>query len=113
MARAKTYSWAVTGAKLDKALNTMLDMSKALLPQVVKGRIEAGCDEAGRGAGGPVVAAAVVLDARVATQLLNDSKQLTASQRQQLRAEIEAKAITWSWLVSPSDIDRITSCKLV
>ena len=40
-------------------------MSKALLPQVVKGRIEAGCDEAGRGClAGPVVAAAVVLDAR-------------------------------------------------
>lgn len=85
-------------------------MSKALLPQVVKGRIEAGCDEAGRGClAGPVVAAAVVLDARVAKQLpLNDSKQLTASQRQQLRAEIEAKAITWSVaFVSPSDIDRM------
>ena len=73
-------------------------MSKTLLSQVVKGRIEAGCDEAGRGClAGPVVAAAVVLDPRVAKQLpLNDSKQLTASQRLQLRAEIESKATTWS-----------------
>ena len=46
----------------------------------------------------------MVLDARVAKQLpFNDSKQLTASQRQRLRAEIEAKAITWSVaFVSPS-----------
>ena len=83
-------------------------MKRRLLPQVVKGRIEAGCDEAGRGClAGPVVAAAVVLDPRVAQALpLNDSKQLTASQRQALRAEIEAKAITWSVaFVSPEEID--------
>lgn len=83
-------------------------MSQSLLSQVVKGRIEAGCDEAGRGClAGPVVAAAVVLDPRTAGQLpLNDSKQLTAAQRLQLRHEIEAKAITWSVaFVSPEDID--------
>ena len=43
-------------------------MKGRLLPQVFKGRIEAGCDEAGRGVLGPVVAAAVVLDPRVASQ---------------------------------------------
>lgn len=83
-------------------------MKGRLLPQVVKGRIEAGCDEAGRGClAGPVVAAAVVLDPRVAQALpLNDSKQLTVSQRQALRAEIEANAITWSVaFVSPEEID--------
>ena len=55
------------------------------------------------------MAAAVVLDPRVAKQLpLNDSKQLTAAQRQQLRADIESKAITWSVaFVSPADIDRM------
>ena len=81
-------------------------MKRHLLPQVVKGRIEAGCDEAGRGClAGPVVAAAVVLDPRVAQALpLNDSKQLTVSQRQALRAEIEAKAITWAVaFVSPEE----------
>ena len=49
------------------------------MDQVVRGRVEAGCDEAGRGClAGPVVAAAVVLTPEVAQTLpLNDSKQLT------------------------------------
>jgi len=77
---------------------------------VVKGRVEAGCDEAGRGClAGPVVAAAVVLTPAVARALpLNDSKQLTALQRNQLRQEIEAKAVSWGVaFVSPEDIDRM------
>ncbi len=85
-------------------------MTKGLLDQVVKGRIEAGCDEAGRGClAGPVVAAAVVLDPRVARNLpLNDSKKLTASQRQSLRESIEAQAIAWAVaFVSPEEIDRM------
>ena len=61
-------------------------MPKTLLDQVVRGRVEAGCDEAGRGClAGPVVAAAVVLTPEVARSLpLNDSKQLTAKQRDAL-----------------------------
>ena len=85
-------------------------MTKGLLDQVVKGRIEAGCDEAGRGClAGPVVAAAVVMDPRVARNLpLNDSKKLTASQRQSLRESIEAQAIAWAVaFVSPEEIDRM------
>lgn len=85
-------------------------MTKRLLDEVVKGRIEAGCDEAGRGClAGPVVAAAVVLDPRVARSLpLNDSKKLTALQRQNLRASIESGAIAWAVaFVSPEEIDRM------
>lgn len=85
-------------------------MSQSLMPEVVKGRVEAGCDEAGRGClAGPVVAAAVVLDPKVARSLpLNDSKQLTVRQRDELRALIESKAVTWSVaFVSPSDIDKL------
>ena len=85
-------------------------MSRALISQVVKGRIEAGCDEAGRGClAGPVVASAVVLNPKIADSLpLNDSKQLTAIQRQQLRELIEFKAISWSVaFVSPQDIDEM------
>ena len=85
-------------------------MTKRLLDQVVKGRIEAGCDEAGRGClAGPVVAAAVVLDARVARSLpLNDSKKLTALQRQSLRESIESQAIAWAVaFVSPEEIDKM------
>lgn len=85
-------------------------MKQPLMSQVVRGRVEAGCDEAGRGClAGPVVAAAVVLTPQVARTLaLNDSKQLTAAQRNGLRLEIEEKAVTWSVaFVSPEEIDRI------
>ena len=85
-------------------------MTKQLLDIVVKGRVEAGCDEAGRGClAGPVVAAAVVLDPRVARSLpLNDSKKLTAKQRESLRLNIESEAISWAVaFVSPEEIDRM------
>lgn len=85
-------------------------MSVKLMSQVVRGRVEAGCDEAGRGClAGPVVAAAVVLTPKVAESLpLNDSKQLTVHQRQELRKEIERKAVTWAVaFVSAEDIDRM------
>ena len=55
---------------------------------------EAGCDEAGRGCyAGPVFAAAVVLPAHFFHPLLNDSKQLTAEQRYELRPFIETNAL--------------------
>ena len=85
-------------------------MSHGLLAQVVQGRVEAGCDEAGRGClAGPVVAAAVVLSPEVARELpLNDSKKLTAKQRDRLREEIEQKAIAWAVaFVGPEEIDEI------
>ena len=62
-----------------------------------KGRVEAGCDEAGRGClAGPVVAAAVILPPDFSNDLLNDSKQLTAKQRASLRTIIEAEAAAWA-----------------
>lgn len=60
-------------------------------------RIEAGCDEAGRGClAGPVFAAAVVLPDDYDNPLINDSKQLNEKQRRQLRAEIERDAVAWA-----------------
>jgi len=56
--------------------------------------IEAGCDEAGRGClAGPVVAAAVILPKNYKHTILNDSKKLTAKQRNVLRDEILSSAI--------------------
>jgi ribonuclease HII len=56
--------------------------------------IEAGCDEAGRGClAGPVVAAAVILPKNYKHPILNDSKKLTAKQRNILRDEILNSAI--------------------
>lgn len=71
--------------------------------------IEAGCDEAGRGPlAGPVFAAAVVLPKDFHHPLLNDSKQMTARQREQLRPVIEREAIAWAVeAVSAEEIDRI------
>ena len=56
--------------------------------------VEAGCDEAGRGClAGPVVAAAVILPKNYKHPILNDSKKLTAKQRNLLRDEILSSAI--------------------
>ncbi len=76
-----------------------------LLPDV----IEAGCDEAGRGClAGPVFAAAVILPDDFENPLLNDSKQLTEHQRDQLRPIIEREAVAWAVAqVSPREIDEI------
>lgn len=68
-----------------------------LLPYYKEGVIEAGCDEAGRGClAGSVYAAAVILPPDYHNDLLNDSKQLTAKQRYQLREEIERDALAWA-----------------
>ena len=70
---------------------------------------EAGCDEAGRGCyAGPVFAAAVILPKDFQHPLLNDSKQLTAEEREELRPLIEAQAISYAVAsVSNKVIDRI------
>lgn len=58
---------------------------------------EAGCDEAGRGClAGPVYAAVVILPEDYHNELLNDSKKLTARQREKLRKIIERDAISWA-----------------
>ena len=74
-----------------------------------KSKIEAGCDEAGRGClSGPVVAAAVILPKKFKNKLLNDSKKLTEKQRDLLRPIIEKDAIAWAvGIVSPREIEEI------
>jgi ribonuclease HII len=69
----------------------------------------AGVDEAGRGPlAGPVVAAAVILDARAPIQGLADSKQLSPRRREQLFDEIRAKALCCSIAqASVEEIDRL------
>ena len=69
----------------------------------------AGCDEAGRGClAGPVFAAAVILPEDFSHPLLNDSKQLTEAQRDELRPIIEREAIAWAVeAVDAEEIDRI------
>lgn len=74
-----------------------------------KGLIEAGCDEAGRGClAGSVYAAAVILPEDYMNESLNDSKQLTAKRRYELRDEIERDALAWAvGIVTPAEIDEI------
>ena len=74
-----------------------------------KSKIEAGCDEAGRGClAGPVVAAAVILPKNFKNEILNDSKQLSEKKRELLRPIIEKEAIAWGvGIVSPEEIDEI------
>ena len=74
-----------------------------------EGKIEAGCDEAGRGClAGSVYAAAVILPEDYQNELLNDSKQLTEKRRYELREIIERDAIAWAvGIVTPEEIDKI------
>ena len=80
-----------------------------LSPYMEKGRIEAGCDEAGRGClAGPVVAAAVILPETFHNDELNDSKQLSEAQRNRLRTIIEKEALAYAVaFVMQDEIDRI------
>ncbi len=70
---------------------------------------EAGCDEAGRGClAGAVFAAAVILPPGFHHPLLNDSKQMTARNRELLREVIEREAVAWAvQAVAPERIDEI------
>ncbi|MFL5747995.1 MAG: ribonuclease HII [Niastella sp.] len=72
-------------------------------------RIEAGCDEAGRGClAGPVFAAAVILPEGFYHEKLNDSKQVTEEDRYELREFIEKHAICYQvGSVDHEEIDRI------
>lgn len=74
-----------------------------------KGKIEAGCDEAGRGClAGSVYAAAVILPDGYDNPSLNDSKRLSAAKRMRLRDEIIRDARAWAiGVVTPEEIDHI------
>ena len=72
-------------------------------------KIEAGCDEAGRGClAGPVVAAAVILPKDYKNQMLDDSKKLNEKKRDALRVVIMRDALAWGiGIVSNEEIDKI------
>lgn len=93
-----------------------------LKTQMISGRLEAGCDEAGRGPlAGSVFCAAVILDPKRAEQVpefawLNDSKQLTDKQRYALRPVIEREAVSWAVVeVTAHEIDErnILQCSIL
>lgn len=77
--------------------------------QFTDDKIEAGCDEAGRGClAGPVVASAVILPKGYTNDILNDSKQLSKSKREVLREEIKRDAISWAIAeYSNEEIDKV------
>ena len=71
--------------------------------------LEAGCDEAGRGClAGPVVAGAVILPLDFKSDILTDSKKLSAKKRYMLRDIIIKEAVSWGLgIVSNEEIDKI------
>ena len=80
-----------------------------LLDHYYERKVEAGCDEAGRGClAGSVYAAAVILPVGYQNELLNDSKQLTEKRRYELRDIIQRDAVAWAvGIVTPEEIDKI------
>lgn len=74
-----------------------------------KNKVEAGCDEAGRGClAGSVYAAAVIFPPDYTNDMLNDSKQLSPKKRYALRTVIERDALAWAvGVVTPAEIDKI------
>lgn len=75
--------------------------------------LECGCDEVGRGCiAGPVFAAAVILPFNYQNEEINDSKQLTAAKKQNLKSIIERDALAWAvGQVSEKEIDEINILK--
>ena len=68
----------------------------------------AGVDEAGRGPlAGPVVAAAVVLPAKGCPRGIDDSKKLSACERQRLHDRLLACAVVGIGIVEADEIDRL------
>ncbi len=80
-----------------------------LKPYMIPHVLECGCDEAGRGClAGPVFAAAVILPSDFNNEILNDSKQLSETQRYALRPLIEQAAVGRAvGVVSAEEIDQI------
>ncbi len=82
---------------------------RVLKAQVSDTKLEAGCDEAGRGClAGPVTAAAVILPKGFSHEWLNDSKQVNQKRREELRKVIEKEALYWAVAeCTPEEIDGI------
>lgn len=84
-----------------------------LLDQFEKGKLEAGCDEAGRGClAGPVVCAAVILPPFFFHPFLNDSKQVSEKKRKELRLIIEKEALSFAVeFIFPDEIAQLNILK--
>ncbi len=90
---------------------TFLRADKLRLLVDVSG-LMAGVDEVGRGPlAGPVVAAAVILDARRTIRGLNDSKLLAADERERLDVEIRGKAVCWS--IAAASVEEIDTINIL
>jgi ribonuclease HII len=75
--------------------------------------IVAGIDEAGRGPlAGPVVAAAAILPREFRHKTLNDSKQLSPDQRDEIYAELTSRSDV-QWATGMSDVDVIEAYNIL
>ena len=76
-------------------------------------KIEAGCDEVGRGClAGPVVAAAVILPSDYHHKILNDSKQLSKAKRVQVQKDILKDAISYGISeITNGEVDKVNVLK--
>jgi ribonuclease HII len=103
------------GEKINQTIQFLYFWRKVpvLKPFLQQSLLEAGCDEAGRGCyAGPVFAAAVILPREFSDPRLDDSKKLTAEQRETLRPLIEQAAIAFAVArVEAAEIDRINILK--
>ena len=87
---------------------TRPDFSEELICQARGALLIAGVDEVGRGPlAGPVTAAAVILDPDDIPAGLNDSKKLSASARERLAVEIQARARVSIAHASVEEIDHL------
>lgn len=79
------------------------------LNRQITNQCEAGLDEAGRGClAGPVTAAAVILPLNVKLTGIDDSKKLSAKQRESIHIYIKEIALAWSVThILPQEIDQI------
>ncbi len=84
-----------------------------LLDHFDETKLEAGCDEAGRGClAGPVVCASVILPKGFSHHLLNDSKQISEKSRNLLRPIIEKEALAFSvQFLHPDEITALNILK--
>jgi ribonuclease HII len=88
---------------------TCLHQFEIMSPTSIHQQLIAGVDEAGRGPlAGPVIAAAVILDATNPIEGLADSKVLSASRREELAALIKERALCWALgRAEVEEIDRL------
>ncbi|MCL2440788.1 MAG: ribonuclease HII [Treponema sp.] len=87
----------------------MITLNRDHIKQTKEITLICGIDEAGRGPlAGPVCAATVILDNKFKRFILNDSKKLSSSSRDEIQRIILAEALTWGigW-ASHTEIDSI------